>query len=134
MSAAGRATPPARPSGGAAAADPVAALIDVLREERAALAGDDPARLPRIAARKGELLQACEVFVARADAARRRALKPRIAEARRLNDENALMLTPRLHAIRARLAFLSRGNSVSFYGPDGLAQSSFGRVRRGVAA
>ena len=114
--------------------DPVAALLDALRAERSALEAGDSTALPAIVARKSELLRACAALVQGADKARKRALKPRLDEARRMNDQNAKLLIPRLNAVRSRLSVLLRQNNTMVYGADGLARSPFGGGRRGFSA
>jgi flagellar biosynthesis/type III secretory pathway chaperone len=115
--------------------DPISGLLAALRDERAALEADETSRLPELAARKSELLHACAAFVsAGVEPRRRAALRAALAEARRMNDHNALLLAPRLASVRARLAVLGRRNNATVYGADGVARSGFGALRRGYAA
>ena len=116
--------------------DPIAALLEALRDERVALEADDVARLPAIAALKNDLLQACAELITRGiPPARKAAVRAGLAQARTMNSHNALLLQPRLNLVKGRLAVLMRRNDsaqATVYGSDGMARSGFG-MRRGFA-
>lgn len=95
-------------------------LVQSLHEETDALIQGDADRVAALALRKTDVLQRIAPLAARAGRDMPRDL---VAQARELNDRNALLLAPRLVATRARLDALVRAGNPMVYGADGRTQS-----------
>lgn len=93
----------------------LAELVQSLHDEGDALIRGDGERVAALADRKNDLLQRLAPLATRgADIPRALA-----AQARALNDRNALLLAPRLVATRARLDALRHAGNTLTYGADG---------------
>jgi flagellar biosynthesis/type III secretory pathway chaperone len=101
-----------------------AELVQHLHDETDALIRGDAGRVAALAAQKNDILQRIAPLAQRAGSDLPRDL---VAEARQLNDRNALLLAPRLVAARARLDALRQSGSPTLYGADGRTQA-FGRT------
>ena len=97
-----------------------AELVRHLHEETGALIRGDADRVAALAAHKNDVLQRIAPLAQRAASDLPRDL---VAEARQLNDRNALLLAPRLVTTRARLEALRQAGNPMLYGADGRTQT-----------
>lgn len=92
-------------------------LVQSLHQESDALVRGDADLVAQLAAHKNELLQRIAPL---ARTAKRSDLPARmVAQAKELNDRNALLLAPRLLTTRARLDALRQAGNPMVYGADG---------------
>ncbi len=99
-------------------------LVQHLHDETEALMRGDADRVAALAACKSDVLQRIAPLAPRAAADLPHDL---VAEAREINDRNALLLAPRLVAARSRLDALRQAGNPMLYGADGRTQV-FGRT------
>ena len=102
-----------------------AELVQSLHEESDALVRGDADQVAALATRKSDLLHRLAPLLTRGAAGLSRDL---VQKAKELNDRNAMLLAPRMLAMRARLDALRQASNPLVYGADGHTQSFAGPV------